>query len=54
VPVHWGTFFPQGLRLVARRTHHHFFVTPGDRFVAAMAGREAEAVVLDHGQRIEL
>jgi L-ascorbate metabolism protein UlaG (beta-lactamase superfamily) len=51
VPVHWGTFFPRGLQLVARRTHHHFFVTPGERFAAAMAGRAAEAVVLAHGER---
>ena len=54
VPLHWGTFWPRGLGLVGRRTHHHLFVTPGDRFVAAMAGREAEAVVLAHGQRAVL
>lgn len=51
VPVHWGTFWPRGLQLVDRRTHHHLFVTPGERFVEAMAGREAEAVVLGHGER---
>lgn len=54
VPVHWGTFWPFGLELVARQRHHHFFVTPGERFAAAMAGREAEAVVLAPGQRVEL
>ncbi|MDH2414575.1 MBL fold metallo-hydrolase [Nocardioides sp. CER19] len=54
VPVHWGTFFPRGLALVARRTHQRMFVTPGERFAAAMAGREAEAVVLTPGQRVTL
>ncbi|GAB7003352.1 MBL fold metallo-hydrolase [Nocardioides sp. AN3] len=51
VPVHWGTFFPRGLRLVARATHHHMFVTPGERFASAMASAEAEAVVLVPGER---
>jgi L-ascorbate metabolism protein UlaG (beta-lactamase superfamily) len=54
VPVHWGTFFPRGLALVARRTHQHMFVTPGERFAAAMAGREADAVVLKPGERAAL
>ncbi|GAA1957442.1 MBL fold metallo-hydrolase [Nocardioides panacihumi] len=54
VPVHWGTFFPRGLRHVARRTHQHFFVTPGERFAEAMAGRDAEALVLAHGERMVL
>ena len=54
VPVHWGTFFPRGLALVARRTHHHMFVTPGERFAAAMAGRETDAVVLAPGERVAL
>lgn len=51
VPVHWGTFFPRGLALLARRTHHHMFVTPGERFATAMVGRDAEAVVLAPGER---
>ena len=54
VPVHWGTFWPRGLRLVARRRHRHLFVTPGERFVEAMAGRDAEAMVLAPGQRVDL
>jgi L-ascorbate metabolism protein UlaG (beta-lactamase superfamily) len=37
VPVHWGTFWPLGLRRVARANHHRLFVTPGDRFVTALA-----------------
>jgi L-ascorbate metabolism protein UlaG (beta-lactamase superfamily) len=36
VPVHWGTFWPLGLRRLARANHHRLFVTPGDRFVAAL------------------
>jgi len=37
VPVHWGTFWPLGLRRLARANHHRLFVTPGDRFLAALA-----------------
>jgi L-ascorbate metabolism protein UlaG (beta-lactamase superfamily) len=54
VPVHWGTFWPLGLEMVARDRHHHLFVTPGERFAEAMAGQDAEAVVLAPGQRVEL
>ena len=51
VPVHWGTFYPRGLQVLDRRTHHHFFVTPGERFVEALAGSGTEALVLAHGER---
>jgi L-ascorbate metabolism protein UlaG (beta-lactamase superfamily) len=54
VPVHWGTFWPFGLELLARERHHHLFVTPGERFAGAMADQEAEAVVLTPGQRVVL
>jgi L-ascorbate metabolism protein UlaG (beta-lactamase superfamily) len=54
VPVHWGTFFPRGLALVARRTHQRMFVTPGERFADAMRGRGTEAIVLAPGQRVVL
>ncbi|MDF1606226.1 MBL fold metallo-hydrolase [Nocardioides sp. YIM 152315] len=37
VPVHWGTFWPLGLRRVARANHQRLFVTPGARFVQALA-----------------
>ncbi|WP_028643490.1 MBL fold metallo-hydrolase [Nocardioides sp. URHA0020] len=37
VPVHWGTFWPIGLRRLARANHQRLFVTPGDRFVSALA-----------------
>jgi L-ascorbate metabolism protein UlaG (beta-lactamase superfamily) len=37
VPVHWGTFWPLGLRRLARANHHRLFVTPGDRFLTAIA-----------------
>jgi len=42
VPVHWGTFWPIGMRTVNRANHHHLFVTPGERFVAA-AGHDGVA-----------
>ena len=29
VPVHWGTFWPFGLRRVARANHERLFTTPG-------------------------
>lgn len=54
VPVHYGTLWPFGLRHVARANHHHLFVTPSERFAAAMAQGSAEAVVLAHGERAVL
>lgn len=51
VPVHWGTFWPAGLRRVARANHHRLFTTPGARFAEAMAGSATEAVVLAPGER---
>jgi L-ascorbate metabolism protein UlaG (beta-lactamase superfamily) len=53
VPVHWGTFWPVGLRRVARANHDRLFVTPGARFAAALAGSPTEAVVLAPGERTE-
>ena len=54
-PVHWGTFWPLGLRRLDRRRHHHLFHTPGERFAAALArsGR-VRSVVVDHGERVAL
>lgn len=56
VPVHWGTFWPVGLRGVARHNHHRLFTTPGERFVDALAGTAGgtTAVVARHGERVEL
>lgn len=53
VPVHWGTFWPLGLRRLARRTHHHLFVTPGERFATALADAApaTAAVVVSPGER---
>ena len=50
--VHYGTFWP----LTQRRTHkhHHFFVTPPERFHAAMAGTGIEALTPAFGQRLVL
>jgi len=53
VPVHWGTFWPVGLRRIARSNHHRLFVSPGERFVQALAGSGTEVVVLRPGERAE-
>ena len=41
VPVHWGTFWPVGMKSVARANHDLLFRSPGERFVEAMAGSDA-------------
>ena len=53
VPVHWGTFWPVGLRHIARSNHHRLFVSPGERFVQALAGSDTEVLVLRPGERAE-
>jgi L-ascorbate metabolism protein UlaG (beta-lactamase superfamily) len=54
VPVHWGTFWPIGLRRVARANHERLFVTPGDRFVTALADAAptTRAVLARPGERV--
>jgi L-ascorbate metabolism protein UlaG (beta-lactamase superfamily) len=56
VPVHWGTFWPRGLRHVARANHRHLFHTPGERFVEEVRerGLTTRPVVLDPGERRQL
>ncbi|WP_395656997.1 MBL fold metallo-hydrolase [Nocardioides sp.] len=54
VPVHWGTFWPLGLRRIARDNHHRLFTTPGRRFVDALAGQPVDAVLAEPGRRLEL
>lgn len=54
VPVHYGTFWPAGLRRLNRANHHRLFVTPGERFVAAMSEASALAIVPGHGERVVL
>lgn len=54
VPVHWGTFWPVGLRYVAPANHRRLFTTPGERFVAALGGCETRALIARHGERIVL
>lgn len=49
VPVHWGTFWPTGLERVAPGVHHRLFVTPGERFVAALGDR-ARGLLLTPGE----
>jgi L-ascorbate metabolism protein UlaG (beta-lactamase superfamily) len=52
VPVHWGTFWPQGLRRIARANHERLFTTPGQRFAEALAGSGIEVVVVVPGERV--
>jgi hypothetical protein len=55
VPVHWGTFWPAGLARLDRRRHRHLFVTPGERFAAALAGTDGvRPVVAVPGERVRL
>lgn len=54
VPVHWGTFWPLGLRRLMRANHERLFITPGRRFVDALAGQDVTALLLEPGQRREL
>jgi L-ascorbate metabolism protein UlaG (beta-lactamase superfamily) len=55
VPVHWGTFWPIGLERVAPGRHHRLFVSPGERFVAALdQPADPTPVVLEPGERVEL
>lgn len=54
VPVHYGTLWPVGLRLVHPANYRRLFVTPGPRFAAAMELSSAAAVVLGHGDRMVL
>jgi L-ascorbate metabolism protein UlaG (beta-lactamase superfamily) len=54
VPVHWGTFWPIGLRHLARANHHRLFVTPGQRFVDALGPEDATVLLLEPGDRAAL
>ncbi|HRD62228.1 MAG TPA: MBL fold metallo-hydrolase [Nocardioides sp.] len=52
VPVHWGTFWPAGLRLIAKANHHRLFTTPGERFAEVMESSPTEAVVVAPGTTV--
>jgi L-ascorbate metabolism protein UlaG (beta-lactamase superfamily) len=54
VPVHWGTFWPMGLRRLAAGRHQHLFETPGERFAAAMAASPTRTLVPRPGERVTL
>jgi L-ascorbate metabolism protein UlaG (beta-lactamase superfamily) len=54
VPVHWGTFWPWGLRHVARGNHHRLFTTPGQRFLNLLEPTGIGALLPAHGERVEL
>jgi L-ascorbate metabolism protein UlaG (beta-lactamase superfamily) len=53
VPVHWGTFWPRGLRRLARENHHRLFTTPGARFEEALSASRTEPVVVRAGERAQ-
>jgi L-ascorbate metabolism protein UlaG (beta-lactamase superfamily) len=50
VPVHWGTFWPAGLRRLAKDNHRRLFTTPGERFAGALHDSATEAVVVRPGE----
>ena len=54
VPVHWGTFWPWGLRRIAPANHHRLFTTPGQRFVEALAGSGTTPLLARPGERVLL
>lgn len=54
VPVHWGTFWPVGMKTVNRANHELLFETPGRRFLEAMEGATATPLLATHGERVEL
>lgn len=54
VPVHWGTFWPLGLRRVARANHRRLFVTPGERFRVAAVDLAPRTLLLRPGQAVAL
>jgi L-ascorbate metabolism protein UlaG (beta-lactamase superfamily) len=54
IPVHWGTFWPRGLRRVARANHERLFVTPGARFLEAVADVPTRPLLLQHGETVVL
>ena len=52
VPVHWGTFWPVGMKSMNRANHELLFRSPGRRFVEAMAGSDIAVLLAPHGERI--
>ncbi|WP_375001312.1 MBL fold metallo-hydrolase [Aeromicrobium sp. CTD01-1L150] len=56
VPVHHGTFWPLALRHLDPARHHRLFVSPGPRFLSAMAAASPETTALlpAHGERVVL
>ena len=54
MPVHYGTFWPVGMRTLNRTNHRRLFESPGSRFAEAMAQVLTTAVVPEHGRRMVL
>jgi L-ascorbate metabolism protein UlaG (beta-lactamase superfamily) len=53
VPVHYGTFWPIGLRHVHPASFNRYFLDQGTRF-AARVGPTVRAHVLDHGESVTI
>ena len=56
VPIHYGTFWPMGLRHVQPATYHSHFLSPGQRFAEELARAcpAAHAHVLAAGEHVIL
>ncbi len=54
LPVHFATFWPVGLQLISKRNYQHLFLTPGDRFLTAMAASNADVISAIPGERTPL
>lgn len=54
LPVHYGTFWPIGMRALNRTNHQRLFETPGSRFADAMSQSPTTAVVPVQGRRVVL
>ena len=56
LPVHYGTFWPVGLRALHHASYRRLFSTPSARFLEAMsqAPTSATTLVLGHGERMVL
>lgn len=54
VPVHWGTFWPRGLRRLARANHDRLFVTPGERFLSASEDLDINPRLIGPGETISI
>src|SRR5690625_2512669 len=54
VPMHYATFWPIGMRHLHRSSFERYFVEPADRFRAAVAATDSEALVVSIGETVRL